>query len=1743
MPDYQDDIQYTIASGLEVYQGQPNDQEGIEGEERWCWIENTGLFLAKKFNGTWRFLTSSTEALEAGIASEDSTASGGGGGTTTAPTGTFTNLTATNSSSLNGSTGIAGTLGVTATSLTSFPTSGNLRITSNKLDTIQDIQTNSNVQFDELGLGVAPSGESGNIELNSILGINAADIINGVLKLKETNYTNTAGSNATDGLGLEDLTQAEANQLKNINSATISEDQWGYVGGMNQYVSQASQVRFQNVEIKNPAQTHKWLITMDSSTGRLYFEPPGISNNDIIIGSNSTDNASIRNYNYTSGLFTGDGWSIHQYANEHNMEIDNLAVRGTLSVYELLIQQVRATNGSVFITSAGKTSDLDSIVNINGTSTYVMSFETDTDNSKPHPFATGDLILARQVEVGGDGSGDIITEVKCTITDASHGNSNQAKITIQGWVGFSGPDANPPASGKSTQAVNSMDFVRVGNTTDLNRQGGIYLTSDDTLAPFMDVFNEVSGWEQWDGITSAFDFHNGSFDGLTQTSSATSWTAVSGTPTNSWEFKGANGGSISFPTTGGVVNDNYGFLNNNGSSLGALLRQKVSLPDISTGTYDIKISWYAKGSNNGRIAFQELNGSNWQDRFDNGGSYRDEAGSTTIDWNNMNSISSPSDQPDTGTSVWTKYEWDLTIPASETSGKDYYLLFAPYGSSGATLSLNNIRISLPNKVKTRVGNIEGVGATGYGLWGENVWLSGRITANSGFIGDELQGWEINSSGIKNASTSAFISSGQNNPGINAGGIFLGGAGTFSAGNSNTNGISWDGNGLTVRGSIHVGSGASVDETIKCVTGGYNTPTATMGFFKADSSTGDLTSRLGGTLDNGTSVRGFVAVWDPSLKSGSGDWDTSFDSDGFKYYTSSNSLGTALGSIANGKIIIVMVNSSAGAWLETNGSAYDSGLRTQLKYIGASDFGLQATGGNSSGSQFTPYMLVGVKKAAAHESGTELQGYLGEDTGVISLTLNLKGNVIDIVDHEGPLNDFDAGNPPGFAYHKVTGYAMKRQNLISSTVDRVVLSFPMPRVNPEDTANVYLYFTSKNLGDEGSSPVTLKLNGSTIESAANLEDPDDDYQYNHTIHSISSSIFKTGLNEVNVFQFTMDMNAAGDTNYIYDFELRDSQTGQVYSGGDLASPEGNLYLNPGFEVGAVANATSVNGWYVNQSDSGFTLSGTEYWTGGYSLKYQSPNTTTARHMSQSVIFPSHGEYVMRWRYKFNSTWGNYSVPTFSIYCEDACTSGEIVASINVNADGSHQWHSANVDTGGSLSGVKQWNAYDVGSVGSFADGYAGEWQTFEFKFTVPSTLDGRAVATNTTWTTQFYTGGRNNQQAWWDHMQIFKVKDDASSEEKGLYMTSDRLGFYNGTGGLNGWATLIKDDGSFFFGDRNSAANLTTPSSGGPFIRFNNAKLEINADMVAGIIQSENWGTSAGTKINLADGTINTGGTNSPKFQLASDGTVNLNGASLTGGTITGQLFQSNYAEGAVTFVTKKDSGINAVNNYTVNVNGVERLICNRIAESVDATFGEADSHVNGTTKSLGIYGYDNQNINTKNRSADTNANSNVTFASGAPIYVGYAATEDGNSNNDELVRIRFRIGTVEDNFYIYHKTRIRPPTWPEIVDRGNCYVKGSLDGTNWTELIGIDDKDDFFRAGTASWTLPSGLVVSGFSTVDYQNTGDIINMRVQFYLSGTASGMYSGTTGLQIFVQQLGNGSYVQTSTVNFGPGVWRVYN
>jgi hypothetical protein len=98
------------------------------------------------------------------------------------------------------------------------------------------------------------------------------------------------------------------------------------------------------------------------------------------------------------------------------------------------------------------------------------------------------------------------------------------------------------------------------------------------------------------------------------------------------------------------------------------------------------------------------------------------------------------------------------------------------------------------EVKARLGDLSGIGSLtdpGYGLYSENVFLTGKITATSGQIG-----------GISIASDKLHIGSGNYNDDDTA--FYVDNAGRFSLKDK----LSWNGTGLSINGQITIGEGST-----------------------------------------------------------------------------------------------------------------------------------------------------------------------------------------------------------------------------------------------------------------------------------------------------------------------------------------------------------------------------------------------------------------------------------------------------------------------------------------------------------------------------------------------------------------------------------------------------------------------------------------------------------------------------------------------------------------------------------------------------------------------------------------------------------------------------------------------------------------------------------------------------------------------------------------------------------------------
>jgi hypothetical protein len=218
-------------------------------------------------------------------------------------------------------------------------------------------------------------------------------------------------------------------------------------------------------------------------------------------GSRIANNQSIGTPTFVSG-FTGSGWRVDHgisTSGQTSAEFDNLTVRQTMRVYELLIHKIRTGNGSYLFAPGGK------VESVSGTGPYTITFETD------HGLAVNDLIRAQKFDAGLGG----VYQSNMTVTAVN--STTQIVASLH--------SGNAPARG--------YEYARIGNTSNTDRQGGVYVTSDDSNAPYIDVFDGVTSFADW-GAASKTRLRLGRLSGWGSHYPTTTYGLVAGQVNGLW---------------------------------------------------------------------------------------------------------------------------------------------------------------------------------------------------------------------------------------------------------------------------------------------------------------------------------------------------------------------------------------------------------------------------------------------------------------------------------------------------------------------------------------------------------------------------------------------------------------------------------------------------------------------------------------------------------------------------------------------------------------------------------------------------------------------------------------------------------------------------------------------------------------------------------------------------------------------------------------------------------------------------------------------------------------------------------------------------------------------------------------------------------------------------------------------------------------------------------------------------------
>ncbi len=179
--------------------------------------------------------------------------------------------------------------------------------------------------------------------------------------------------------------------------------------------------------------------------------------------------------------FSGAGYEIDENG---NATFENLVVRKQMQIYELLMNKIRATNGAIWVSDSMK------YEKDYGTNATMFRLGIDAkDSSRAIPFRKNDIILSQRWT----GKGIRRSVLTVSKVDSSGKFVECLRSSLSGAV---------PQIGD--------EFVRIGNLTNQNRQGAIYITASDSNAPYLDVLDGVDS----DDFTNKIKARLGKLSGI-----------------------------------------------------------------------------------------------------------------------------------------------------------------------------------------------------------------------------------------------------------------------------------------------------------------------------------------------------------------------------------------------------------------------------------------------------------------------------------------------------------------------------------------------------------------------------------------------------------------------------------------------------------------------------------------------------------------------------------------------------------------------------------------------------------------------------------------------------------------------------------------------------------------------------------------------------------------------------------------------------------------------------------------------------------------------------------------------------------------------------------------------------------------------------------------------------------------------------------------------------------------------------
>lgn len=203
----------------------------------------------------------------------------------------------------------------------------------------------------------------------------------------------------------------------------------------------------------------------------------------------STFDGNLFSKEFISGFLGGKGWGIYNkpitntagmQENKWTGELDNLIVRGSLRVYEMIISQLLGENDNRIFAGMMEVDHYD-------TETGKVYF--DTQGGKLYnPFRKDDCIMVQQYNGMPNSSNDyyVTKNYELVITEAGCGSAAEGENRLD-WVKFDSFTSSIEGATPDKLIKKKDTFVRVDNLSDPDRKGIMQIITVGTAAPYLDI--------------------------------------------------------------------------------------------------------------------------------------------------------------------------------------------------------------------------------------------------------------------------------------------------------------------------------------------------------------------------------------------------------------------------------------------------------------------------------------------------------------------------------------------------------------------------------------------------------------------------------------------------------------------------------------------------------------------------------------------------------------------------------------------------------------------------------------------------------------------------------------------------------------------------------------------------------------------------------------------------------------------------------------------------------------------------------------------------------------------------------------------------------------------------------------------------------------------------------------------------------------------------------------------------------